>query len=117
MMCQYFLRNECLNGDKCHYSHGEALTEKGVSPLDPNSRAHMICKMYTQGRCQKGVNCEFAHGEDELRLQKNEEIGKFKTRMCQHFESGYCGRGSNCTYAHDSGELLQKLANRGYRKN
>ncbi|KAJ3538049.1 hypothetical protein NM688_g6575 [Phlebia brevispora] len=53
--CVFFLRNACIKGDQCPFSHVRGPVAFG-SP-----RVSVPCSFYLQGKCRNGTQCRFYH--------------------------------------------------------
>lgn len=90
--CREFRSGNCLRGDACWFSHGQA----NFQPRSSNR-----CLNFQRGTCSRGNACHFSHAPIE------------KSEKCQSFRRGVCTRGDACRFSHE--EDVAELALRAER--
>src|SRR4051812_35165772 len=61
-VCKFFLKNQCIHGASCFFSHTLPGTTPTVNSSSSPALQHKIyCKFFLNGYCHRGASCYFVH--------------------------------------------------------
>ena len=97
VVCLYWLKGLCKNGNNCNYlheaipeklpecPHGINCTKQGCCPLKHIKKEQKECHSYSSGYCPYGKKCKDFHKQKDI---------------CLNYLLGFCPEGPNCQLYH-----------------
>jgi hypothetical protein len=122
IICPYFLKNECIYGSNCWYSHDVSMIDNSLNirpaPINFKQQSSKTCTYFLENRCTY-KDCAFFHGYCD-RLQHVKIIDEHTSEinnLVKMDDTKYISSDIQAFYVRFSGNSnnVKKTINQGYK--